>query len=117
MYETCLARHFTFPSGASKGEVSTSILSNLRLGLSSGWKPINLTSVFPYGHSFIAASWYYTEGVDTDVADVKYRCSPMLDGFVSSHPVGPKKFYNFEQRQNLFNLKEFVSYSGLRPLL
>jgi hypothetical protein len=30
------------------------------------------------------ASWYYAEGIDTDV---KYGCLQMLDGLVSSHPM------------------------------
>ncbi len=48
---------------------------------SSGWKPTNLTSVFTLRTSVFLTSWYYAEGVDTDV---KYVCSRMLDGLVSS---------------------------------
>jgi hypothetical protein len=46
-------------------------------------KPSNLTSVFTLRTSVFLASWYYAEGVDTDV---KCGCFQMLDGFVSSHP-------------------------------
>jgi len=55
--------------------------NNLKL---SGWKPTNLTSVFTVRTSVFLASWYYAEGVDTDVKD---GCSRMLDGLVSSHPL------------------------------
>ncbi len=49
---------------------------------SSGWKPTNLTPYLPYGHLFIATSWYYTDGN----TDVKYGCLRMLDWLVSTHP-------------------------------
>ncbi len=51
--------------------------------VNSGWKPTNLTFVFTLRISVFLASWYYAEGLDTDV---KYRCSRLLDGLVSSHP-------------------------------
>ncbi len=54
----------------------------------SGWKPTNLTSVFTYGHLFIATSWYYTEGVDTNVADVRWVCFlPPVNGTVILPPL------------------------------
>jgi len=49
-----------------------------------GHQPI-LLLYLPYGHPFIATSWYYANGF-CGCADVKYRCSQMLDGLVSSHP-------------------------------
>ncbi len=36
-------------------------------GLGCGWKPTNLTSVFTLQTSVFLASWYYAEGIDTDV--------------------------------------------------
>ncbi len=51
--------------------------------MNSGWKPTNLTSVFTLRTSVFLASSYYAEGIDTEV---KYGCSWMLDGLVSSHP-------------------------------
>jgi len=56
---------------------------NEREMIFSGWKPTNLTSVFTLRTSVFLASWYYAEGIDTDV---KYGCLWMLDGLVSSHP-------------------------------
>ena len=49
----------------------------------SGQKPTHLTSVFTLRTSVFLTSWYYAEGIDTNV---KYGCSRMLDGLVSSHP-------------------------------
>jgi hypothetical protein len=49
----------------------------------SGWKLTNLTSVFTLWTSIFLASWYYAEGINTDI---KYGGSWMLDGLVSSHP-------------------------------
>ncbi len=33
---------------------------------------------------FCIASWYYADGINTDV---KYRCLRMLDWLVSTHPI------------------------------
>ncbi len=52
------------------------------LALFSGWKPTNLTAVFTLQTTVFLASWNYAEGIDTDV---KYGCSLILDGLVSSH--------------------------------
>jgi hypothetical protein len=51
--------------------------------LSGWWKPTNLTTVFTLRTSIFLASWYYAEGI---YIDVKYGCSWILDGLVSSHP-------------------------------
>jgi hypothetical protein len=45
--------------------------------------PAQCVVVFTLPTSVFLTSWYYTEGV---YIDVKYGCSWILDGLVSSHP-------------------------------
>jgi len=48
------------------------------------WVETNQSNFAIYLQTIIFfASCYYTEGIDTNV---KYGCSQMLDGLVSSHP-------------------------------
>jgi hypothetical protein len=58
----------------SMTNVFFSHLGTIYAGLKAvgGNQPIKLPYL-PYGHPFIAASWYYAEGIDTDVVDVR-RC-------------------------------------------
>jgi hypothetical protein len=65
--------------------------------VNSGWKPTNLTFVFTLRTSVFLASWYYAEGLDTDV---KYGCSRLLDGLVSSHPCLNCQYFPHSDQQN-----------------
>ncbi len=47
--------------------------------------------IYPMDIRIFLTSWFYAEGIDTDV---KYRCLRMLDGLVFSHPsFSPKEPY------------------------
>jgi hypothetical protein len=54
----------------------------------SGWKPTNLTSVFTYGHPFIAALWYYLNGL----CGCPYGCWQMLGRLIFHPPLGLNHF-------------------------